>query len=160
MPLQASFRASANIQRAVNAAFASVMTGRSGDAAGGLHAASEGSRRPAGAALGRRASRAAAVRTHQACDGHAIEDSLPDAVGAFVAWLVNESKWRSPNATGEPAVPLEARHICLLFRRFTSWQNDMTRPYVQALEARGVPHLLVGGKQFHDREEVEMLASR
>ena len=31
----------------------------------------------------------------------------------------------------------------------------MTRPYVQALESRGVPHLLVGGKQFHNREEVE-----
>ncbi len=33
----------------------------------------------------------------------------------------------------------------------------MTRPYVQALESRGVPHLLVGGKQFHNREEVETL---
>ena len=56
-------------------------------------------------------------------------------------------------------MPLEARHICLLFRRFTSWQKDMTRPYVQALEARGVPHLLVGGKPFHDREEVETLST-
>ena len=30
-------------------------------------------------------------------------------------------------------------------------------PYVEALEARGVPHLLVGGKSFHDREEVETI---
>ena len=33
----------------------------------------------------------------------------------------------------------------------------MTRPYVQALEARDLPHLLVGGKSFHEREEVETL---
>ena len=31
----------------------------------------------------------------------------------------------------------------------------MTRDYVEALEARGVPHLLVGGKTFHEREEVD-----
>ena len=31
----------------------------------------------------------------------------------------------------------------------------MTRDYVDALEARGVPHLLVGGKSFHEREEVD-----
>ena len=30
-------------------------------------------------------------------------------------------------------------------------------PYVDALEARGIPHLLVGGKAFHDREEVETI---
>src|SRR5207237_6141517 len=34
---------------------------------------------------------------------------------------------------------------------------DVTQPYVRALEARGVRHVLVGGKSFHDREEVETL---
>ena len=38
---------------------------------------------------------------------------------------------------------------------FLSFGEDMTQPYVQALEARGVRHVLVGGKTFHDREEVE-----
>ena len=33
--------------------------------------------------------------------------------------------------------------------------TDITREYVDALEARGIPHLLVGSKTFHDREEVE-----
>ena len=33
----------------------------------------------------------------------------------------------------------------------------MTRPYVDAIEARGIPHLLVGGKAFHGREEVETI---
>ena len=54
-------------------------------------------------------------------------------------------------------VPLEARHICILFRRFVSYGEDITRAYVEALEARGVKHLLVGGKAFHDRDEIETL---
>ena len=43
----------------------------------------------------------------------------------------------------------------LLFRRFRSYNTDVTRPYVRALEARRLPHLLVGGTGFHTREEVE-----
>jgi len=54
-------------------------------------------------------------------------------------------------------VPIQARHICILFRRFISYQEDMTRPYVEALEARGIPHLLVGGRSFHNRAEIEAL---
>ena len=54
-------------------------------------------------------------------------------------------------------MPIQARHICLLFRRFVSFQEDMTRPYVEALEARGIPHLLVGGRSFHNRAEIETL---
>jgi ATP-dependent helicase/nuclease subunit A len=90
--------------------------------------------------------------------GKAIEESLPAAVGAFVAWLVQESGWTvaEPGPAGQDVrVPLQARHVAILFRRFTSWGADVTRPYVEALEARGVPHLLVGGRSFHAREEVE-----
>ncbi|HEV8392805.1 MAG TPA: 3'-5' exonuclease, partial [Vicinamibacterales bacterium] len=44
-----------------------------------------------------------------------------------------------------------------LFRRFVSFGQDVTRDYVNALEARGIRHLLVGGRAFHDREEIETL---
>ncbi len=88
----------------------------------------------------------------------AINASLPDAVGAFVDWLIAHSGWTvSDRGHPERRVPVAARHVCLLFRRFTNWGRDITRDYVRALEARGVPHLLVGGKSFHDREEVETL---
>ncbi|HTV02124.1 MAG TPA: UvrD-helicase domain-containing protein [Luteitalea sp.] len=90
----------------------------------------------------------------------AIEASLPDTVGAFVEWLVRESGWtvseRAPGG-GETRVPVQARHVAILFRRFTSWGTDVTRPYVQALEARQVAHLLVGGRSFHERDEVDAL---
>src|SRR5205823_14340253 len=40
---------------------------------------------------------------------------------------------------------------------FTSYTEDTTRPYIVALESRGIPHLLVGGKAFHNRDEVETI---
>ena len=88
-----------------------------------------------------------------------IESSLPDAVGAWVQWLVRESGWTvtERREASVVEVPVEPRHVCILFRRFTKMGTDMTRPYVDALEARSVPHLLVGGRSFHDREEVETL---
>ncbi len=90
--------------------------------------------------------------------GAAIERSLPDAVGAFVHWLLRESGWTvTERRSGDTRVPIEARHVCVLFRRFVSWGRDVTRPYVDALEARGVGHLLVGGRAFHQREEIETL---
>ncbi len=111
----------------------------------------------------------------------AIEESQPDAIAAFIDWLVNQSDWRvteryiprvpsdlsvaqhlSPQpstAEGieERRVHIAPRHVCLLFRRFTSWGKDVTRSYVNALEGRGIPQLLVGGKAFHNREEVETI---
>src|SRR6185436_3399736 len=88
----------------------------------------------------------------------AVEASLPGAVGAFVAWLLNESGWKvtERERPGE-TLPISARHVCLLFRRFASWGKDVTRDYVDALETRGIAHLLVGGRSFHLREEVESL---
>jgi ATP-dependent helicase/nuclease subunit A len=83
-----------------------------------------------------------------------IEDALPNAVGEFVRWLTVDSGWRVTTAGEEPR-PIGASDVCLLFRRFIAYQDDVTRSYVEALECRGVPHLLVGGKTFHEREEVD-----
>jgi len=88
----------------------------------------------------------------------AMTASLPHAIGAFVRWLLDESGWRvtERDRPGE-TVPVSARHVCLLFRRFSSFDEDVTRPFVEALEARDIAHLLVGGRSFHNREEVESL---
>jgi ATP-dependent exoDNAse (exonuclease V) beta subunit len=91
----------------------------------------------------------------------AIEASLPDAVGAYIEWLVDlKHGWQvtERDASGTDRwVPLQPRHVAILFRRFTSFGQDVTRPYVDAIEARGIPHLLVGGKAFHGRDEVEAI---
>jgi len=51
-------------------------------------------------------------------------------------------------------VAVRPRHIAILLRRFRQFRTDVTRAYVRALEARRIPHVLVGGRSFHDREEV------
>ena len=93
--------------------------------------------------------------------GKAIDESLPDAVGAFIAWLLDErSDWRVAERQADGTdvrVKMQPRHIAVLFRRFVSFGQDVTRPYTDAIEARGIPHLLVGGKAFHGREEVETI---
>ncbi len=80
----------------------------------------------------------------------------PGAIAAYAEWLIKESGWKVRSESSE-LTPISARHICILFRRFTNWGVDITREYVKALEARDVPHLLVGSKSFHAREEVQTL---
>ena len=163
LSLSTSFRAVPMIQRLVNAAFEPLMATPPAPASEG-----RAFRRPGYVPLGPNrvdepsqpavvalpAPRPYSIRN--VTKGQ-IEASLPDAIGAFVHWLVHESGWtvteRQPGGTMARA-PVEARHVALLFRRFTSFRDDKTRPYVDALESRGLPHLLVGGRSFHDREEV------
>ncbi len=155
--LRKSFRSVPNIQRVVNAAFAPIMNGDV-EARQAKYVPLERSRddlagQPSVVVLPvpePYAQRFVAARE--------IEKSLPDAVGAFVEWLVQKSGWTvTERRNPEARVPVEARHICILFRRFVSYGEDITRKYVEALEARSVKHLLVGGKAFHDRDEIETL---
>ena len=169
LALTTSFRAAPGLQRLVNRAFAPVMSGAHPAGGAGPHQADyvplspyreDRDGQPGVVVLP--VPRPYGLRRVTAA---AIERSLPDAVGAFVRWLVTESGWRvteRPSAAegdgdgSGPAAgaPVAARHVCILFRRFESFGRDLTRGYVEALEARDLPHLLVGGRGFHDREEV------
>ena len=155
--LRRSFRSVANVQRLVNAAFARVMDGDAHRLQARYvpleHSRDDHAGQPSVVALP-----VPRPYSQRYVTAREIERSLPDAVGAYVQWLVESSGWtvterRHPNVR----VPLEARHICILFRRFVSYGEDITRHYVEALEARGVKHLLVGGRAFHNREEIETL---
>jgi ATP-dependent helicase/nuclease subunit A len=84
-----------------------------------------------------------------------INECLPDTITAFVEWLIYQSGWKV-RKDGK-WIDLRARHICILFRRFVNFGEDLTRSYVRGLDARGIPHLLVGSKSFHHREEVEAI---
>jgi ATP-dependent exoDNAse (exonuclease V) beta subunit len=155
--LRKSFRGVENLQRVINAAFAPVMDGNA-DTRQARYVPLERSRadhpdQPSVVVLP--VPRPYAQRFIAA---RAIEESLPDAVGAYVEWLVTQSGWTvTERRDSSKRVKLESRHICLLFRRFVSYGEDITRAYVDALEARGVKHLLVGGRAFHGREEIETL---
>jgi ATP-dependent exoDNAse (exonuclease V) beta subunit len=153
--LAASFRSVPQIQAAVNAAFAPCMTG-SADGSQAAYVPLEAVRadatdRPSVIALPVPRPYASFGRIRQ----YAIEASLPDAVGAFVEWLVAESGWTvSERERPDERVAIAPRHICLLFRRFKHFRDDVTRPYVRALEVRRVAHVLLGGQSFFEREEV------
>jgi ATP-dependent helicase/nuclease subunit A len=89
-----------------------------------------------------------------------IDECSPNAVAAFVEWLCKESGWKVRDRSDNQAwVPVRPEHICILFRRFTNYGTDLTQEYVRSLESRGIPHLLVGSKSFHRREEVGTLRS-
>jgi len=81
-----------------------------------------------------------------------IEESYPVAVGAFIDWLLHKSGWTVTERDGGPRA-IEARHVCILFKRMYSFGEDLVRGYVRALEARSIPHVLVGGGSYHEREE-------
>jgi ATP-dependent helicase/nuclease subunit A len=83
----------------------------------------------------------------------AIRNSLPDATAAFVEWLLG-SGWTVTGRGQQHRVPISPRHICLLFSQFQNYGADTVKPYADALQARGIPHLLIGGKTFYQREEV------
>jgi ATP-dependent exoDNAse (exonuclease V) beta subunit len=155
LQLSTSFRGVPALQAAVNAAFAPVMQG----AADGSQAEYVPLRPHRPDPAGRPALVALPVPRPYSHFGrvthYSIEESLPVAVAAFVDWLVTRSGW-TVTERDRPEAPVEVapRHVCILFRRFKGFREDATRPYVRALEARRIPHVLVGGRSFHDREEV------
>ena len=160
--LTTSFRSAPAIQDAVNAAFSAAMTGPRQDRPGATSSQARyvALERYRGEVTDQPAIVALPIPRPYSEWGkvtaYAVTRSLPDTVGAFVDWLIHESGWTVSERDAEGVrVPLEARHICLLFKRFQSYGDDLTRSYVRALEARRVPHVLVGGRSFHDREEVQ-----
>ena len=155
--LNVSFRAVPQIQEAVNAAFAPVMVEESLTQAHYVPLA------PNRTGLATQPAIVALPASQPYGDygkvvDWKIDESLPGDVAAFVNWLLNESGWTvTERGHPEERVPLQARHICLLFRRLRHYSTDVSRAYVQALEEYRIPHLLVGGSSFHSREEVEAI---
>ena len=154
--LSKSFRAPASIQECINSAFSAAMR-EDPDTAQAQYVPLLGGgpgipEQPSVIALP-----APVSWTGQHITKKAINACLPDAICAFIEWLVG-SGWmvRDIDDAGR-LVPIQPRHIAVLFRRVLNFREDMTRPYVRGLEAREIPHLLVASKSFHEREEVETL---
>ena len=164
LQLTTSYRSVPAIQRFVNAAFAPEMTGdettRQAQYVALSQARPADDSQPAIVALPVPKPYGRGGFGAFKASGKAIDGSLPDAIGAYIAWLTEHSGWSVSEKQADGAevrVPLQPRHVAVLFRRFVSFGEDVTRAYVDAIEARGIPHLLVGGKAFHGREEVETI---
>jgi ATP-dependent exoDNAse (exonuclease V) beta subunit len=164
LQLTTSYRSVPEIQRFVNAAFAPAMTGdeetRQADYVELAPSRRSHDAQPAIVGLPVPKPYGRGGFGAFKASGKAIDASLPDAIGAYIAWLTEKSGWTIAEKQADGAeirVPLQPRHVAVLFRRFVSYGEDVTRAYVDAIEARGIPHLLVGGKAFHGREEVETI---
>jgi ATP-dependent exoDNAse (exonuclease V) beta subunit len=155
--LTTSFRGVPGIQRFVNAAFAPRMTGDR-DTLQADYVPLSPSRSPIQNQPAIVALPVPKPYGKRNISGAAIDASLPQAVGAFVDWLLHRSGWKvSERGSDDTMVSVQPRHVCVLFRRFVNYGNDVTRAYVDSLEAHGIKHLLVGGRAFYDREEIETL---
>jgi ATP-dependent exoDNAse (exonuclease V) beta subunit len=155
--LSTSFRALRPIQQCVNAAFAPVMQDDAASAQVG-YVPVEGGRPAIDGQPSVVVVPAPTPYGKQDVSKTAINRCLPDAVVAFIEWLIQQSGWkiRDPEDP-EQLIGIQARHIAVLFRRFANYGEDVSRGYVRALESRDIPHLLVGSRSFHQREEVETL---
>ncbi|MBX3249580.1 MAG: UvrD-helicase domain-containing protein [Myxococcales bacterium] len=152
--LSKSFRARPSIQRFVDAAFAPTF----GEGKKGVQAAYV----PLGPARAEATGRPTVIalpvpapygRAKEPAD-YAVQESYPEAVGAFVGWLLRESGWEIPDPTSGVSRPLRSNDIGLLFGRMSGGPKDFAEPYTRALETRGVPYVLQGGRSFYAREEV------
>lgn len=81
-----------------------------------------------------------------------INECSPATVGAYIEWLIHSSGYQVREA--DAYRPVKAGDVCILFRRFSNNGVDLTQDYVRALEARGIAHVLIGSKSFHQREEI------
>ncbi|HKE57505.1 MAG TPA: UvrD-helicase domain-containing protein, partial [Pyrinomonadaceae bacterium] len=155
--LNVSFRSVPEIQKAVNSAFAPVMTDESLTQARYvplLPHQTDVEGQPAIVAL----PVSKPYGDYGTVVDWKIDESQPEDVAGFIDWLVNESGWTvTERERPHERVPVKPRHVCLLFRRLRHYATDVTRSYVQALETHRVPHLLVGGSSFHSREEIEAI---
>jgi ATP-dependent helicase/nuclease subunit A len=142
--LTRSFRAVPNIQQFVNAAFETEMTGDASSGQADWFPLEQDRPEPEGRPSVIVLPVPRPYKSRIAKD--AINRSLPDAIAAWIAWLIDSSGWN-----------FRARDIAVLFRRRTQSGSDLTREYARALEARNVAHLLAGSKSFHHREEIETL---
>ena len=153
--LTTSFRGAPSIQSAVNTAFAPLMQGSEDGSQASYVALQPFRDEPRGRPTIIALPVPRPYGDYRKVTSWRIDDSLPDAVGAFVDWLIRKSGWTvTERERPTLQVPLQARHVCLLFKRFQNFRTDVTRGYVRALEVRQVPHVLVGGRSFHAREEV------
>ncbi|MGH7905066.1 MAG: UvrD-helicase domain-containing protein [Candidatus Binataceae bacterium] len=155
--LTVSFRATPELQKMVNAAFAPLMAAESESQP--LYAPLMPSRpdfpdQPAIVAL----PVPEPYSKHGMITKRQIDESLPGAIGAYVKWLIEESGWTvTTRELPERRIPIRPSDICILFRRFTAYGRDVARGYMRALEARQIPHVLIRGSSFNEREEVEAI---
>ena len=72
----------------------------------------------------------------------------------MVDWIIDKSNWQVPSGAGARPSRFRPIHICLPLQALRQLGIRSRGP---TSRSRGIPHVLVGGRAFHEREEVEAL---
>ena len=111
------------------------------------------------AAVGGRAAGAAARTAGTASSKTSIDASLPDAIGEFVRWLIDDSGWHVTERDRRRRLGRStASDVCLLFRRFVASRGRhaplrrgarIARRAAPARRRQDVPRARGGGRAAH-----------
>jgi ATP-dependent exoDNAse (exonuclease V) beta subunit len=85
-----------------------------------------------------------------------VKEQTPIVVASFLDWMLCQSGWTVPDDEAGRR-PVQASDICLLFRQMRDFGQDLTRAYIDELQARDIESLVVGGRSYHSREEVSTI---
>jgi ATP-dependent helicase/nuclease subunit A len=86
----------------------------------------------------------------------AVSKSLPSAVADCVAWLLHSDLRVEDAATGLPR-SVSPKDIAILFRQIENYGESRTTAFSEALSARGLAHITLGGAPLAERGEAHAL---
>jgi ATP-dependent helicase/nuclease subunit A len=88
----------------------------------------------------------------------AVSRSLPVAIADAVAYLLEGPLQIEDPRTGALR-PILAQDIAILFRQIVDWGENRTTVVSEALSARGIPHIALGGVGLGERAEAHALVT-
>jgi ATP-dependent helicase/nuclease subunit A len=88
----------------------------------------------------------------------AVSRSLPIAIADTVAYLL-EGPLRIEDPRTGALRPILAQDVAILFRQVVEWGENRTTVVSEALSARGIPHIALGGVGLGERAEAHALVT-
>jgi ATP-dependent exoDNAse (exonuclease V) beta subunit len=88
----------------------------------------------------------------------AVSRSLPVAIADAVAYLLDGPLRVEDPRTGALR-PILAQDVAILFRQIVDWGENRTTVVSEALSARGIPHIALGGVGLGERAEAHALVT-
>jgi ATP-dependent helicase/nuclease subunit A len=150
LQLKTSFRALPEIQQAINATFSQVGRAQSEYMPLAAHRQNP-VQHPALVAL------PLGVDTGNRIYPSELRREEPFVLAAWLDWLLRESGWHVMNKASQKLEPIRPHHISLLFKKMRAGKKDLTAPYVEEFQRRGLPVAVIGRASLNSREEIDAL---
>jgi ATP-dependent helicase/nuclease subunit A len=83
-----------------------------------------------------------------------IKKQTPGTIVGFLSWLLDDSGWQVRDSKTNQLVPVQAHHVCLLFRKFDDYGTDGAAAFTKPMDQAGIAYTVSVTKDFSNREEV------